>query len=451
MKARRFVVTLFLAMAFVGLALLPAYGTKAYAADEITFGIIGPMKFTYGSNIWMGAEMAAEKINAAGGIKVKGKSYKLVLYKTDDNDFISVPDAVSAMERLITVQKVKLIIGGVRSEAVLAQQEVAMDNKAIFLGAGSASNELNYRVAKDYNRYKYWFRIMPGASEDSGLQNISMTMPAIRALQKMGIKKPKVALLFDKATWTEPIIPLAKKLFPELGCEVVGVWQPGFNATSFSSELSAIKSAGAHIIFMLCAGAPGNVFSKQWGELQIPATLSGTNVEATLETHWKATDGKCNYIATGSGFADVPLTSQTKQFFADFKKKYKEGPNYLAGAGHDGVYILKEAIEKADSWEPDDLVPVLEKTNREGVTGHTVFTPIGTKRPHDLVWSTKGYTPVQMQWIDGKQYVTWPDGKELPPAIIAAGGSTGWDKKKLKGTVDYVLPPWVIEYWKDKK
>ena len=52
-------------------------------------------------------------------------------------------------------------MGGFRTEAVLAMQDIAMDYKKIFIGCGAAHPELCERVGKDYNRYKYWFRRHP--------------------------------------------------------------------------------------------------------------------------------------------------------------------------------------------------------------------------------------------------------------------------------------------------
>jgi branched-chain amino acid transport system substrate-binding protein len=57
------------------------------------------------------------------------------------------------MERAITRDKADFVIGGFRSEAVLAMQEVAMDNKKLFLGVGAADAKLGANVEKDYERY----------------------------------------------------------------------------------------------------------------------------------------------------------------------------------------------------------------------------------------------------------------------------------------------------------
>ena len=71
-----------------------------------------------------------------------------------------------AIERAITRDRADFLTGGFRSEAVLAMQEVAMDNKKIFLGAGASLTKLGANVEENYNRYKYWFRVSPTKDTD---------------------------------------------------------------------------------------------------------------------------------------------------------------------------------------------------------------------------------------------------------------------------------------------
>src|SRR3989339_1353767 len=132
-----------------------------WAAGTIKIGIIGPMNFVQGKGQWNGAIMAAEEINAKGGVQVGKEKMKIELVKSDSNEFINLADATNAMERLMTQDKVDFVIGGFRSEAVLAMQDIVMDYKKIFIGVGAAHPEICLRVAKDYNRYKYFFRGSP--------------------------------------------------------------------------------------------------------------------------------------------------------------------------------------------------------------------------------------------------------------------------------------------------
>src|SRR5260221_10827627 len=151
----------------IGLAAaLALVSSLASAQGTIKIAILGPMAFVQGENHWAGAEMARDEINKAGGINVGGKRMQIELIRGDTNEIQSVPDATNAMERVITRDKADFVIGGFRSEAVLAMQEVAMDYKKIFLGAGAADAKLGENVEKNYDRYKYWFRLTPTKSPD---------------------------------------------------------------------------------------------------------------------------------------------------------------------------------------------------------------------------------------------------------------------------------------------
>ncbi|MFL5312001.1 MAG: ABC transporter substrate-binding protein [Myxococcales bacterium] len=154
---------------FIALAAAAAFAASAARAqDSIKIAILGPMAFAQGENHWAGAELARDEINKAGGISVAGKKKQIELVRVDTNEIQSVTDATNAMERAITRDKADFVVGGFRSEAVLAMQEVAMDNKKLFLGVGAADAKLGANVEKDYNRYKYWFRVTPLNSPELG-------------------------------------------------------------------------------------------------------------------------------------------------------------------------------------------------------------------------------------------------------------------------------------------
>src|SRR5687768_6843856 len=173
-----------------------AVATSGAQAQTIKIAILGPMAFVQGENHWAGAEMARDEINKAGGINVGGKRMRIELIRADTNEIQSVPDATNAMERVITRDKADFLIGGFRSEAVLAMQEVAMDYKKIFLGAGAAHSKLGLNVEQNYERYKYWFRVTPPKDVDLVRQNFAV-MNSIGQQVRTELKTdtPKVALL----------------------------------------------------------------------------------------------------------------------------------------------------------------------------------------------------------------------------------------------------------------
>src|SRR5437016_13917239 len=189
--------------------------------------ILGPMAFVQGENHWAGAEMARDEINKAGGINVGGRRRQVERIRADTNEIQSVPDATNAIERVITRDKADFLIGGFRSEAVLAMQEVAMDYKKIFLGAGAAHSKLGLNVEQNYERYKYWFRVTPVKDVDLA-RTLFAVLNSIGSQIRTDLKTdaPKVAILDEKAVWNEAPVADAQKNLPATKMELRGSCTP---------------------------------------------------------------------------------------------------------------------------------------------------------------------------------------------------------------------------------
>jgi len=375
----------------------------APAQGTIKIAILGPMAFVQGENHWAGAQMARDEINNAGGINVGGRRMQIELIRADTNEIQSVPDATNAMERVITRDKADFVIGGFRSEAVLAMQEVAMDYKKIFLGAGAADARLGENVEKNYDRYKYWFRVTPTKAPDL-FRSLMAVLGTIGDQVRTSLKtdKPKVAILAEKAVWTEPIVKGVQATLPKMNMEVVGTWQPSAVATDVTAELAAIERAGTDIVFTLVSGPVGISLGRQMGERGMKAVAFGINVEGQKDEFWQATAGKAQFVSTLDTYSEVEMTPKTIAFVRAFKQRYKKSPTYNA-ATYDAIMILKAAIEQAGSTDAGKLVPILEKTEHVG-SGAVVTWD----KRHDLVWAVGKTAGIAVQWQDGKKVPFWP-------------------------------------------
>jgi len=375
----------------------------ASAQGAIKIAILGPMAFVQGENHWAGAEMARDEINRAGGVNVGGRRMQIELIRADTNEIQSVPDATNATERVITRDKADFLIGGFRSEAVLAMQEVAMDYKKIFLGAGAAHSKLGLNVEQNYDRYKYWFRITPVKDVDL-VRTLFAVLGSVGQQIRTELKTdaPKVAILAEKAVWTEALVAAAQKNLPGMKMEVVGTWQPSATATDVTAELSAIERAGTHIVFTMLSGPVGISVGRQMGERGMKAVAWGINVEGQKEEFWQATAGKAQFVSTLDTYSEIEMTPKTIPFVRAFKQRYKKAPTYNA-ATYDAIMILKSAIERAGTTEADKLVPVIEKMEHVGTAG----TDTWDKR-HDLVWAVGKTAGIAVQWQDGRKVPFWP-------------------------------------------
>ena len=380
-----------------------AAAPAAFAQGTIKIAVVGPMAFVQGENHWAGAEMARDEINKAGGISVGGNKRKIELVRVDSNEIQSVPDATNAMERAITREKADFVIGGFRSEAVLAMQEVAMDYKKIFLGCGAADAKLGANVEKNYERYKYWFRVSPLNSPDLG-KTLFAVLGTIAGQIRTDVKKetPKVAILAEKVIWTEAIVKAAHDNLPKMKMEVVGLWQPSPTATDVTAELAAIDRAGADMVFTALSGPVGIVVGRQMAERKMHAVAFGINVEAQKDGFWEATAGKGNYVATLDTYAEVEMTPKMIPFVRAFKERFHKSPTYNA-ATYDAINLLKTVIEKAGTTDANKLVPVLEQTQSVGTGGQLEFT-----KSHDPVWGIGKTTGIAVQWQNGRKVPFWP-------------------------------------------
>jgi branched-chain amino acid transport system substrate-binding protein len=386
--------------AFAALGL--AFNSGAWS-QNIKIAILGPMAFVQGENHWAGAEMARDEINKAGGISVGGAKRQIEIIKIDTNEIQSVPDATNAIERAISRDKVDFLVGGFRSEAVIAMQEVAMDAKKLFMGVGAADAKLGMNVEQNYERYKYWFRASPTKSPDLA-RTLFAVLGSIAGQIRTDLKKevPKVAIVAEKAVWTEAITKAVQENLPKMKMEVVGLWQPSPIATDVTAELSAIKRANADIVFTIISGPLGIVLGRQMGELQLPAVAWGINVEAQKDGFWQATAGKGNYVSTLDTYAEVETTPKTIPFVKAFKARFNKSPTYTA-ATYDVLYVLKDAIEKVGSLDADKLVPYIEKSEFVGTGAVATYD-----KRHDLVWEVGKTSGIAVEWLNGEKVPFWP-------------------------------------------
>lgn len=438
---------LFISVLLILLAalVLPACG-KPKEENVIRVAIVGPMQFVQGEHHWMGATMAADEINNAGGVDIAGTKYMIKLIQVDSNEILDVAGAASAVERAITVDKADFLMGGFRTEAVFPMSDVAMDHKKLFFNCGAATGALQARVNDDYERYKYFFKITPYNETFLVKSDFKMLlMVAERLKQELGIEKPKVAAIIEKLEWTQKMVLASKVNLPKLGFDLVGVWQPSDTATDVTAELTAIADAEPHMIFTLFSGPVGITYAKQRGELEIPAVSVGIIVEGQKKGFWEATGGKGNYEIVLNTFAKgVAVTSKSIAFFDEFEKRTGEFPTYTV-ATYDGLHSTKINIEEAQTMDADTLIPFIEKLVYEGTQGVSAYYPMGAKPPnyaHDLVYGPGRLTGVGTQWIDGELKCVWP--KKEYGSVDDYGD---W-KFEYPGTVPFVIAPEVLAKFK---
>jgi hypothetical protein len=110
---------------------------------------------------------------------------------------------------------------------------------------------------------------------------------------------------------------------------------------------------------------------------EMPAMVMGIDVPGQQQSHWSDTSSAANYEVllcwSGTGTAVVPGFSEV--FFKNFCG-FSGGywPMYTASGAYDAIYGIKEAIESAGTTNPNTLLPVIQATDRIGLSGRFKYT-----------------------------------------------------------------------------
>src|SRR6202789_2902888 len=137
--------------AFMAGAAVFALPLPGHAEDTIKFGVIAEVQAVAGSSIPQAAQLAADEINAAGG--VNGKKIEIVTY----DDHSSAAESIRAFQRAVNEDHVNAVIASYVSEVVLALEPWASRLKTVMITPGAASDVITQNIAQDYEHNKYTF------------------------------------------------------------------------------------------------------------------------------------------------------------------------------------------------------------------------------------------------------------------------------------------------------
>ncbi|HKB55776.1 MAG TPA: ABC transporter substrate-binding protein [Ramlibacter sp.] len=385
--------------------------TVAFGAEPIKIGVIAEAQAVAGSSIAPAAQLAAEEINAKGG--VNGRKIEIVVY----DNHSSAAESVRAFQRAVNEDHVNAVIASYISEVVLALEPWAARLKTLMITPGAASDVITENIAKDYAHNKYTFHGYLTSSALAGL-----VCDAAEDLLVKGEKMKTAVIMSEDAAWTTPLDAGYEKCLPKVGLKVLDHIRVSPDTTDFTPIFSKIEGEKADVMITGISHV-GTQPTVQWKSQQVPIPMFGISSQATNSTFWKdtngATEGVLYNAVSGPG---VAVTPKTLPFVDAFKKKYGNFPSYAGYTSYDDVYMIADAVKRAGSTNSDKLVAAMEKTDYVSTIGRIVFKPKGDPHPHALK-TGKGYiTGLMLQWQDGKQVNVWPkalaNGKMKFPSFI---------------------------------
>jgi branched-chain amino acid transport system substrate-binding protein len=385
------------ALAASAAAICLAAPAFAQSGDPIKIGVIAEVQSIAGAATPGGAQIAADEINAKGGIL--GRKIEIVTY---DNKSSSA-DSVRAFQRAVSEDKVSAVIASYISEVVLALEPWAARLKMPLITPGAASNEITKAIHSDYEKNKYTFHGWLTSTAQA-----QAVCDAAKDLLVDSLKLKNVAIMSEDAAWTKPLDVSYEACFAKIGMNVVDHVRFSPDTTDFTPIFNNIegKKPDAIVTGISHVGVQPTV---QWKNQQVPIAMFGISAQALSPTFWNDTNGAAEGIPS-LAFAtpDVAVTSKTKPFAQAFKAKFGIPPAYTGYSAYDDVYIITDAIKRAGSTDPDKMVAEMEKTKYEGTIGKIEFYGKDDEFTHGIKAGPGYVVGLVFQWQNGKQVTVWP-------------------------------------------
>ncbi|MBM7484469.1 branched-chain amino acid transport system substrate-binding protein [Bradyrhizobium sp. GM2.2] len=389
-------VALRIALGTAAAAVLMTSGA-ALAADPIRIGVIAEAQAIAGASIPQAAQLAADEINANGG--VDGRKIEIVSY---DNHSSSA-DSVRAFQRAVNEDKVNAVIASYISEVVLALEPWASRLKTPFVTPGAASNEISKSVHADYEKNKYTFH---GYLTSAALALSVCDGAKDLLVDKMHMKT--AVIMSEDAAWTKPLDIGYEECLPKIGLKVLDHIRFSPDTTDFTPIFNKIEGSKPDVIITGISHV-GVQPTVQWKNQQVPIPMFGISSQATNETFGKDTNQAAEGVLyQGVSGPGVAVTPKSVPFAEAFKKKFGNYPSYAGYTAYDEVYYIADAVKRAGSTDADKLVAALETTDWEGTIGRVQFYGKDDPFTHSIKYGKGLITGLMLQWQDGKQSAVWP-------------------------------------------
>ncbi|WP_372875564.1 branched-chain amino acid ABC transporter substrate-binding protein [Pseudomonas sp.] len=357
-KATKQISKLFAAMAMAGVA------SYSLAADTIKIGMAGPVTGAvaqYGEMQFIGAKMAIEQINKAGG--VNGAMLEGLVY----DDACDPKQAVAVANKIVN-DEVKFVVGHLCSSSTQPASDIYEDEGILMVSPASTSPDITARG------YELVFRTI-------GLD--SLQGPTAGNYIADHVKPKAVAVIHDKQQYGEGIATAVKQTLEDKGIKV-GLFE-GINAgdKDFSAMIAKLKQAGVDFVYYGGYHPELGLLLRQSAEKGLSAKFMGPEGVGNKEISAIAGPASEGLLVTLPKSFDQDPRNQA--LVEAFKAKNEDSSGPFVFPAYAAVQVIAEGIEKAGSTDTAEVAAALRANSFDTPTGVLSFDEKGDLKDFSFV------------------------------------------------------------------
>ncbi len=308
-------------------ALVVAGLSSAHAEDKVKVGLMLPYTGTYaalGNAITNGFKQFVEE----NGGKLGGREVEYAVVDDESNPAKATENA----KKLVSREKVDVLVGTVHSGVALAMAKVARDTKTLMIIPNAGANDLTGPLCSPYV-----FRSSFSAWQPSYAMG--------EALAKKGVKN--VATVTWKYSFGEESVAGFKEAFEKGGGKVVKDMTLPFPNVEFQPFLTEIASLKPDAVFVFFAGAGAAKFVSDYAAAGLKSSIPLYGPGFLTDGNLGAMGGAGEGLMTTLHYADGLTTEKDKAFRTKYAQLYKIQPDVYAVQGYDAAQMYEAGLKAA--------------------------------------------------------------------------------------------------------
>ena len=379
----------------------------AFGQQTIKIGALNPYSgplALYGTEVTRGYELAADKINAAGGLI--GKKIELVR-----GDVTNPQQGIATVEQLVTKDKVDMFVGTYISGISLTASDAAMRYNKLYWETNAVAQILTDRGLPNFVR-----------SGPDGGAFANTSAAAVRELVastlKKDIKDLKVWIQSEDSIYGSSIAQGQKRILETFGAKVVGIGAHSARTIDLNDTVLRIKQAAPDVLLQTGYVPDGNLMLRTLRDQGVkPAAIMLVGTGDTPET-LQALGAQYmeGILVVGYPRNDISeaFGPGNKAYLSAYRAKYNSDPVAPQGmAAYSGFLIMAEALKAAGSV---DINKVQAAAAKMDVAENTFPSGFGVRFDKNFQNLRARFTV--SQWQDGKMTTVYPKVATLPSAKL---------------------------------